>query len=440
MKRKLLLGTIALLPFVLGTKLQADTLDDAIDAGVSLQVNDGIYLGSTQHQNGVNAEGGAKTYGEAVQTPILWDAKFDNGGVGLTLWSHYLLSSSNYSTHYYNSSNIRSQLLAMLSNGTFITEEKALLYNDKGVIYSPSVGTSYQGSNFTNSTTTNDLIYLPEVMAREEGNPNNVKVNLGVNRNTDLRQLTGAQMNFKTTYKNGSTQTGGHGSSALNINGSNHWWFRTADNWKYSSYPYSVFIFHGHDGIANSQYITTYNPSTPSGSPYTHFGVRPVTNLQKTNIIWASEINGSLGGTPADLGNTNWNYESNTSGNRNLRLTLLKNTSSDSSLVTPSLNFNTTLGPNGNQILFLDDSPSISMTAATSIEAQNQLAYKLVKNLGQTNEELVSYGEGTAGSSSLTTDSLEAGNYTLVVWEQQVKSAGTRLASQPYITTIYAIE
>lgn len=400
MKRKLLLGTLALLPFALGTKLQADTLDDAIDAGVSLQVNDGIYLGSTQHQNGVNAEGGAKTYGEAVQTPILWDAKFDNGGVGLTLWSHYLLSSSNYSTHYYNSSNIRSQLLAMLSNGTFITEEKALLYNDKGVIYSPSVGTSYQGSNFTNSTTTNDLIYLPEVIAREEGNPNNVKVNLGVNRNTDLRQLTGAQMNFKTTYKNGSTQTGGHGSSALNINGSNHWWFRTADNWKYSSYPYSVFIFHGHDGIANSQYITTY-----SGSPYTHFGVRPVTNLQKTNIIWASEINGSLGGTPADQGNTNWNYESNTSGNRNLRLTLLKNTSSDSSLVTPSLDFiNTTPGSNGNQILFLDDSPSISFNTLTSIEAQNQLAYKLVKNLGQTNEELVSYGEGTAGSNSLTTD------------------------------------
>ena len=436
MKRKLLLGTLALLPFAFGTKLQADTLDDAIDAGVSLQVNDGIYLGSTQHQNGVNAEGGAKTYGEAVQTPILWDAKFDNGGVGLTLWSHYLLSSSNYSTHYYNSSNIRSQLLAMLSNGTFITEEKALLYNDKGVIYSPSVGTSYQGSNFTNSTTTNDLIYLPEVMAREEDNSNNVKVNLGVNRNTDLRELTGAQMNFKTTYKNGSTQTGGHGSSALNINGSNHWWFRTADNWKYSSYPYSVFIFHAHDSHANSQYITTY-----PGSPYTHFGVRPVTNLQKTNIIWASEINGSLGGTPADQGNTNWNYESNTSGNRNLRLTLLKNTSSDSSLVTPSLNFTGSLiDPNGNPILYLGDSPSISMTAATSIEAQNQLAYKLVKNLGQTNEELVSYGEGTAGSNSLTTDSLEAGSYSLVVWEQQAKSAGTRLASQPYITTIYAIE
>ncbi|MCI1643916.1 MAG: hypothetical protein LKI98_03125 [Bifidobacterium crudilactis] len=437
-------ATVSFTEMVMLRSASAATQEEAIKAGVKLGVKDGIYLGSLKHQSGVNVETGTKLGVESVATPILWDALFNNSSTnGLTLWSHYLIDSDRPSNRLYSGSSLRTKLQAMSSagSGAFMAEERSLLYNGYSNIASTCLGVVASGTSScgTNNTATGDLLYLPAVDAQREGSARySMKVYLGTNASSDPRQLTyyafPGTASFRTTYKNGSELTCSHGDSCLEQNGSNHWWFRNPGNFYYSNAYgtyYHVMMFMAHDQASLSGQISkTYFDSGLPNQIYTYFGLRPVTSMKTSGIIWASEINGSMGGTPNDVGATNWSYEPNAIGGRNYRLTLVKSGSSDASLNTPTCPIVTCSVYAGT---------AVSVGSGTTVEPGNQLAYKIVKNVGQADEQVVAYGEGAPGQSTVTGDVVPTGSNTFVMWEQQYKSSGTRLASIPVIRDVQTL-
>lgn len=445
-------ATVSFTEMVMLRSASAATQEEAIKAGVKLGVKDGIYLGSLKHQSGVNAvdvavdpaNGGKKLGVESVATPVLWDAWFKNvagsGGTntnGLTLWSHYLIDSVKPSNYLYSSGSQRTRLTGMLTDGTFMTEEKNLLYNDFGSVYSTCIGVVASNTYPCSSNTAGaDRIYLPAVKTSNQSSYSMTAVYLGTLSSGDNREIAHNAYNqqFKTTYKNGSAGTCDYVNDwCLSENGSNHWWFRNPGRFIYSNTyggPYQhVMMFQATDngGAAGQINPMRSDAATPKGEwmwKHTTFGLRPVTSMTTSGIIWASEINGSMGSTPSDVGATNWSYEPNAIGGRNYRLTLVG--PSDASLNTPTC-------PNGN--CSVNAGTGASVGSGTTVEPGNQLAYKIVKNIGQADEQIVAYREGAPGQSTLTGD-IPTGSNTLVMWEQQYKSSGTRLASIPVMMNV----